>query len=105
MDAQWVQFVAGGLIVGSIYALVGLGFSIVFNASRGINFAQGELVMIGGVSAVSLLMTGLPMPLAIAGAIAVATIVGLLLEKVAIERAPQGDVLTLINLHIGTVTL
>jgi branched-chain amino acid transport system permease protein len=80
MDAQWVQFVAGGLTVGSIYALVGLGFSIVFNASRVINFAQGEFVMIGGMSAVSLLMTGLPMPLAIAGAIAVATIVGLLLE-------------------------
>ena len=105
MDAQWVQFVAGGLTVGSIYALVGLGFSIVFNASRVINFAQGEFVMIGGMSAVSLLITGLPMPLAIAGAIAVATIVGLLLAKVAIERARRADVVTLIIITIGASIL
>ena len=41
MGGQWVQFLASGLTVGSIYALVALGFSIVFNASRVINFAQG----------------------------------------------------------------
>ena len=105
MDAQWVQFVAGGLTVGSIYALVGLGFSIVFNASRVINFAQGEFVMIGGMSAVSLLIAGLPMPLAIGGAIVVATIVGLLLEKVAIERARRADVVTLIIITIGASIL
>jgi branched-chain amino acid transport system permease protein len=96
-----VQFVAGGLTVGSIYALVGLGFSIVFIASRVINFAQGEFVMIGGMSAVSLLATGIPMTLALPGAVAVAAIVGLVVEKLAIERARRADVVPLIIITIG----
>jgi branched-chain amino acid transport system permease protein len=101
MGGQWVQFLAGGLTAGSIYALVALGFSIIFNASRVINFAQGEFVMIGGMSAVSLLAVGVPMALAIAGAVVIAAIVGLLLEKFAIARAPRANVVTLIIITIG----
>ena len=52
--AQWLQSFASGLTAGAIYALVALGFSIIYNASRAINFAQGEFVMIGGMSAVTL---------------------------------------------------
>jgi branched-chain amino acid transport system permease protein len=105
MARQWVQFLAGGLTVGAIYALVALGFSIIFNASRVINFAQGEFVMIGGMSAVSLLATGVPLPLAIAGAVLIAGVVGLLLEKFAIERAQHADVVTLIIITIGASIL
>src|SRR5512141_1311794 len=101
MGGQWVQFLAGGLTVGSIYALVALGFSIIFNASRVINFAQGEFVMIGGMSMVSLIAVGMPMALAIAGAVAIAAVVGLLLEKWAIARARRADVVTLIIITIG----
>ena len=105
MSQQWVQFLAGGLTVGAIYALVALGFSIIFNASRVINFAQGEFVMIGGMSAVSLVATGLPMPIAIAGAVVIAGAVGLLLEKFAVERARRADVVTLIIITIGASIL
>ncbi|HET6801364.1 MAG: branched-chain amino acid ABC transporter permease [Betaproteobacteria bacterium] len=105
MSAESVQFLASGLTVGSIYALVALGFSIVFNASRVINFAQGEFVMIGGMSAVSLLALGAPMPLALAGAVVVATVVGLVVEKLAIERARRADVVTLIIITIGASIL
>ena len=105
MSAQSVQYLASGLTVGSIYALVALGFSIVFNASRVINFAQGEFVMIGGMSAVSLLAAGAPMPLALAGAVVVATVVGLAVEKLAIERARRADVVTLIIITIGASIL
>jgi branched-chain amino acid transport system permease protein len=105
MSAESVQFLASGLTVGSIYALVALGFSIVFNASRVINFAQGEFVMIGGMSAVSLLALGAPMALALAGAVVVATVVGLVVEKLAIERARRADVVTLIIITIGASIL
>jgi branched-chain amino acid transport system permease protein len=105
MSAASVQYIASGLAVGSIYALVALGFSIVFNASRVINFAQGEFVMIGGMSAVSLLALGAPMPLALAGAVVVATVVGLVVEKLAIERARRADVVTLIIITIGASIL
>ena len=101
MDGQWSQFLAGGLTAGSVYALVALGYSIIFNASRVINFAQGEFVMIGGMSAVSLVATGVPMPMAIVGAIVIASGVGLLLEKLAVERARRADVVTLIIITIG----
>src|SRR5690606_27965970 len=78
-----------------------LGFSIIFNASRVINFAQGEFVMIGGMSAVSLVAAGAPMPVAILGAVAVSGVVGLLLERLAVGQARNADVVTLIIITIG----
>jgi len=104
MQGAWLQFIAGGLTAGAIYALVALGFSIVYNASHAINFAQGEFVMIGGMGAVSLVAAGMPMwvalPLAVLGAMAV----GLLVQRVAIEPAQKSgkaDVVTLIIITIG----
>jgi branched-chain amino acid transport system permease protein len=101
MGGQWVQFLAGGLTAGAIYALVALGFSIIYNASRVLNFAQGEFVMIGGMSAVSLVGAGAPMPLALLGAVAIAAVVGLLLERLAVGQARNADVVTLIIITIG----
>ncbi len=97
----WLQFVASGLTAGAIYALVALGFSIIFNASGAINFAQGEFVMIGGMSAVTLLATGLPLAVAVVLAIVVAVLVALLVEKLAIEPARDADTVTLIIITIG----
>jgi len=105
MGGQWTQFLASGLTVGAIYALVALGFSIIFNASRVINFAQGEFVMIGAMSAVSLVAIGMPMPAAIAGAVLIAGAVGLLLAKLAVARARRADVTTLIIITIGASIL
>lgn len=105
MGSQWLQFVAGGLTAGAIYALVALGFSIVFNASNAINFAQGEFVMIGGMSAVTLVGAGLPLVAAVPLALLVAVAVGLVLEKVAIEPARNADTVTLIIITIGASLL
>jgi len=101
MEALWLQFVAGGLTAGAIYALVALGFSIVYNASGAINFAQGEFVMIGGMSAVTLVAAGLPLGAAVPLAVLAAVVVGLVLEKVAIEPARHADTVTLIIITIG----
>ncbi len=101
MGGTWLQFVAGGLTAGAIYALVALGFSIVYNASHAINFAQGEFVMIGGMGAVSLVAAGLPLAAAVPLAVAGAVVVGLLVEKFAVEPARHADVVTLIIITIG----
>jgi branched-chain amino acid transport system permease protein len=101
MGAQALQYVAAGLTAGSIYALVALGFSIVFNASTFINFAPGAFVMIGGMAAASLSAAGAPLPIAIPAAIVLATAIGLLLEKLTIEPAARADVTTLIIITIG----
>lgn len=105
MDGAWLQFLAGGLTAGSIYALVALGFSLIYNASRVINFAQGEFVMIGGMSAATLVAAGTPMALAIVTAVAVAAGVGVALEKLAIARARRASVVTLIIITIGASIL
>ena len=105
MSAQLLQYLLSGLTVGAIYALVALGFSIIYNASNVINFAQGEFVMIGGMATVSLIAAGLPLPLAAALAIAATTLVGLALEKFAVERVRGESVVTLIIITIGASIL
>ena len=105
MSAQLVQFLLTGLTVGAIYALVALGFAIIYNASHVINFAQGEFVMIGGMAAASFVEAGLPLPLAALLAVAGAMLVGLALEKLAVEPARGAPVVTLIIITIGASIL
>jgi branched-chain amino acid transport system permease protein len=101
MSGQLAQYLATGLTVGAVYALVALGFSIIYNASGVINFAQGEFVMIGGMSAVSLVATGLPLAIAVPLAVAATTLAGLALERLAIAPARGAPVVTLIIITIG----
>jgi branched-chain amino acid transport system permease protein len=105
MSAQLVQFLLAGLTVGAIYALVALGFAIIYNASHVINFAQGEFVMIGGMATAAFVESGLPLPLAALLAVAGATLVGLALEKLAVEPARGAPVVTLIIITIGASIL
>ncbi len=96
-----LQFLLTGITTGSIYALVGLGFAIIYNASDVVNFAQGEFLMIGAMSAIFLHKWGLPLVVAIGVAVAIAVAVGLLLEKLAIEPARDASVVSLIIITIG----
>jgi branched-chain amino acid transport system permease protein len=105
MSAQLAQFLLGGLTAGAIYALVALGFAIIYNASHVINFAQGEFVMIGGMLSVSLAGAGLPLWLAVPAAVLAAAAVGLALEKFAVEPARGASVVTLIIITIGASIL
>jgi branched-chain amino acid transport system permease protein len=105
MSAQLVQFLLTGLTVGAIYALVALGFAIIYNASQVINFAQGEFVMIGGMATAAFVESGLPLPLAALLAVGGATLVGLALEKLAVEPARGAPVVTLIIITIGASIL
>jgi len=101
MSAEFLQFLFSGITLGSTYALVGLGFSIIYNASHVINFAQGEFVMMGGMGTVFFLGLGLPLPLAILAAIMLTTMFGFALERFAIAPARGASVVTLIIITIG----
>jgi branched-chain amino acid transport system permease protein len=105
MSAQLVQFLLTGLTVGAIYALVALGFAIIYNASHVINFAQGEFVMIGGMATAAFVESGLPLLLAAPLAVAGAMLVGIALEKLAVEPARGAPVVTLIIITIGASIL
>ncbi|MBT4932441.1 MAG: branched-chain amino acid ABC transporter permease [Rhodospirillaceae bacterium] len=101
MYAEFLQFLFSGITVGAIYALVGLGFAIIYNASNVINFAQGEFVMLGGMGTVFFIGLGLPMPIAVLLAIALTVVVGFGLEKLAVEPARDAPIVTLIIITIG----
>lgn len=101
MFDQLLQFLITGITVGSTYALVGLGFAIIYNASDVVNFAQGEFVMVGAMSAVWYLGVGLPLPVVLVFAVLTTVIAGLALYKLAIERARGASVVTTIIITIG----
>jgi len=99
--AQFLQFLFSGVTVGATYALAALGFTLIYNASHVINFAQGEFIMLGGMLSVFFSQAGLPMPLALGLAIAVPALVGMALEKLAIEPVMGAETVTLIIITIG----
>ena len=101
MLAQFLQFLFSGLTVGSAYALAALGFTIIYNTSGVINFAQGEFIMLGGMLASLLAGAGVPLPLAILIAVVVTGAIGLVMEKMVIEPAQNAQVVTLIIITIG----
>ncbi|MBI4986925.1 MAG: branched-chain amino acid ABC transporter permease [Rhodocyclales bacterium] len=101
MSAQFLQFLFSGITVGATYALAALGFTLIYNSSNVINFAQGEFIMLGGMLTVFFTGAGLPLPAAVALAIVVPAVVGMLVEKLAIEPAKGAEVVSLIIITIG----
>jgi branched-chain amino acid transport system permease protein len=98
---ELLQFAFSGLTVGAVYALVALGFTLVYNASGVINFAQGEFVMLGGMLTVFLGIAGMPLALAACLAVIVTVGVGLALHRFAVEPARGASAVALIIITIG----
>ncbi len=94
---QLLQFLVTGLTVGAIYAMVAIGFNIIYNVTEIINLAQGEFVMLGGLVMVSVHVSlGLPLLLAFPVTVLVVTLVGILLDRLAIRPIRKPSVMTLI---------
>ena len=96
----FIQQIINGLVLGSIYALVALGYTMVYGIMGLINFAHGEVVMIGAMVALTVIKllapSGLPVyvviPVALAAAAAVCMAVGYAIERIAyrpLRRAPK----------------
>ena len=99
-----LQYLIAGLTYGTIYAVVGMGFNIIYNATGIINFAQGEFVMLGGMVAVSLHQVA-PLPIAIAGAVLATMAAGALIEATFIRWLEKPSVLRMIIITIGVSIL
>jgi branched-chain amino acid transport system permease protein len=102
---ELLQFLIAGLKNGSIYALVALGFTIVYAATGAINFAQGEFFMLGGMLGVAFVDAGLPLPLACVAAVLATAAIGALFELVAVRPIAGGDPLRIIMVTIGGAVL
>ena len=96
----FIQYLFAGITYGAIYAIVGIGFNIIYNTTGIINFAQGEFVMLGGMIAISLLPF-MPLAVAIALAVAITMLCGALVEMVFIRWLDNPGVLRMIIITIG----
>jgi len=96
----FVQYLFAGITYGAIYAIVAIGFNIIYNTTGIINFAQGEFVMLGGMISVSLLPF-MPLTVAIAVAVIITMIFGALLEICFIRWLEDPGVLRMIIITIG----
>jgi branched-chain amino acid transport system permease protein len=103
-----LQYLISGITQGSVYALIGLGFMVIYNSSQVINFAQGEFVMLGGMLAVTLTTamtaifgSNLPLPLAIILAVTAVTLFGILFEFLAVRPLKNSPPLMVIIMTIG----
>lgn len=101
-SSQLIQYAITGVTVGSIYALVAIGFNIIYNVTAIINFAQGEFVMLGGLFMVFFAtVVQIPLPLAFFLTLTVVIAIGVMMERFAIFPAKNASVLTMIIITIA----
>lgn len=97
-----IQALISTLTIGSMYALIAVGVTLVYSATRIINFAQGEFVMLGGMVMVNLYgERGWPLWAAIAATLAITIAVAVLLTLVAYRPGRQGALITVLIITIG----
>lgn len=99
---KFSQFVFSGLTIGSVYALIAIGFGVVHNASGIMNLLQCEFVTLGGLVAVTFYtFLGIPLAVSIGLSILTVTVIGALFERLAIRPAKSKQILVLIFITIG----
>ncbi len=96
----FIQYLVAGITYGSIYAIVAIGFNIIYNTTGIINFAQGEFVMLGGMLSITF-VPYLPLPLAILLAVLVTMTIGAGIEMMFIRWLKNPGILRMIIITIG----
>ena len=100
--SQLLQYTITGITIGSIYAMVAIGFNVIYNVTEAINFAQGEFVMLGGLVMVFFRVTlHIPVVISFPLTIMVVTVVGVLLDRLVIRPIREPSVLSMIIATIG----
>jgi len=95
--SQLIQYLITGMTVGSIYAMIAVGFNIIYNVTEIINLAQGEFVVLGGLIMVFLQVTlAIPTILAFFLTLLIVFLIGVLFDRLAIRPIRQPSVMTLI---------
>lgn len=99
---SFVEQLINGLNLGSIYALMALGYTMVYGIAKLLNFAHGDIIMVGAYT-LSVIMTDLGMPpvVAILGAIGVCSVFGVAIEKIAYKPLRNASPLTVLITAIG----
>lgn len=93
--------IINGIVLGSIYGLIAVGYTMVWRVLAFINFAHGEVYMFGAFGALTFTWLGLPLPLAALGGIAVGALTGVVMEKLAYKPLRQAPKINLLISAIG----
>jgi branched-chain amino acid transport system permease protein len=113
LESQLLQYLFTGVTVGSIYALIALGFVVIHNVTGIVNFAQGDFAMLGALVAVTLTTRtpifnrvfvadfDLPLPLGIVLSVLIVSLIGAVLYFLAIRPAKGASIVSLIIITIG----
>lgn len=99
---QFIQTFISGLSLGSIYALIALGYTMVYGIAKMLNFAHGDIIMIGAYAGiVAVANAGLPPVLAIIASVLICTLLGILIERFAYKPLRQASPLSVLITAIG----
>ena len=99
---SFVSHLVNGLSLGSIYALIALGYTMVYGIAKMLNFAHGDIIMVGGYAAfIAMAASWCPLWLAIVIAIVVCTVLGVVIEKVAYKPLRSAPPLAVLITAIG----
>lgn len=103
---EFLNYLINGALIGLLYALIAMGFVVIYRASKVFNFAQGELVVFGGFLVWWMIMQiGLPMWAGLPLAFAAAAVFGLLIERLFFSRLVGESVFSMVMVTIGLLIL
>ena len=103
---DFVNYLINGALVGLLYALIAMGFVVIYRASKVFNFAQGELVVFGGFLVWWMVASlGLPLIIGIPLAFVAAALFGLLIERIFFSRLAGESVFAMVMVTIGLLIL
>jgi len=100
---MFIQQLIAGLAMGSIYALVAMGFTLIFKSMKLVNFAQGDLFMMGAMFGYTFYsIVGLPLVLSIIGGMVLSFLLGALFERLALNPLKNAPEMSLLLVTVAT---
>ena len=99
---EFLAYLVSGISLGSIYAIIALGYTMVYGIAKMLNFAHGDVIMVGGyISFIAATYLGLPTILSILIAMAVCTVLGIVIEGLAYKPLREAPSLAVLITAIG----
>lgn len=99
---SFISYLINGISLGSVYAIIALGYTMVYGIAKMLNFAHGDVIMIGGYIVFTIVSTaGLPIPLGIVAAVVFCTLLGISIEAIAYKPLRGASSLAVLITAIG----
>lgn len=99
---SFLSYLINGISLGSIYAIIALGYTMVYGIARMLNFAHGDIIMVGGFAIFTIVSTmGMPSIVGVLAAVALCTILGVTIERIAYKPLRGASSLAVLITAIG----